>query len=613
MTMSINLSEIHMISNKKIKEIIANNGEFFTFVMENDVPAILDYTFIDKEVEIKDEKLIFGGKKEKKIVKSIAELRELIKELIVNISKLLRDYLLMFWKEHLPPVVDGEFLNRFKQNYNIKIDVSSFSRESFLNEAKTSFTLKSEDAELLVNQLIADILYNKYLDDTKITLNEYCEKYICYDLDNSFRQKMKKIKKELECEYADNKKMYIFLYKESRIEEIKKEKAAVYNKMDRRIKSYVKMMGTPNNKKDLLERVLFPDVYIEYIKEKNVKKPKWIWDLIYFNETLSAFKLYKRDTLNDSEDDLKKIAEELKEYDRFVQKAFKPIDGDNKDYFHKTMSFYYLESVSGLEFSYKLAERLEFEELNNMNNCSFLVKMFYVDVCCPVYHKIDGDEYFSFLRKRNTYGSTPLMNEAWLQKTNYKINKPDDNPFIQKSINLIRAQVYELFMYHYTFQSENYDEISEFIKEKFNLLDEYYKKNKIYENVKKLKPLSPEQMMRISLILRIRNTMFHKFNKENVNRWINSDYKKDSDYQRNFGHNKESFEMCLALLENAHKELHATGGRPSKLSVLDKFLMVIEHIRYDRTIESIAADYGVAKSRISESIKWVCDVLCDDK
>ena len=80
---------------------------------------------------------------------------------------------------------------------------------------------------------------------------------------------------------------------------------------------------------------------------------------------------------------------------------------------------------------------------------------------------------------------------------------------------------------------------------------------------------------------------------------------KEKDYQRLLGIKKATFDKMLAILKKAYKQEHLMGGRPPKLSVLDKLIIMLGYYREYRPMENIAFDYGVAKSTICESIKWV--------
>jgi predicted DNA-binding protein YlxM (UPF0122 family) len=87
---------------------------------------------------------------------------------------------------------------------------------------------------------------------------------------------------------------------------------------------------------------------------------------------------------------------------------------------------------------------------------------------------------------------------------------------------------------------------------------------------------------------------------------------KESAYQELFGIHKPTFDAILAILERAFEELHAQGGRPPRLSVLDKLVVTLGYYHDYRTMSNIAFDYGVSKSRISDAVKWVENTLIQD-
>jgi len=84
---------------------------------------------------------------------------------------------------------------------------------------------------------------------------------------------------------------------------------------------------------------------------------------------------------------------------------------------------------------------------------------------------------------------------------------------------------------------------------------------------------------------------------------------KDDEYQALFGVKKPTFEAMLTILEEAFKQLHKQGGRPARLSVLDKLIITLSYYREYRTMHHIGFDYEVSKSRICDAIKWVEDTL----
>jgi len=86
----------------------------------------------------------------------------------------------------------------------------------------------------------------------------------------------------------------------------------------------------------------------------------------------------------------------------------------------------------------------------------------------------------------------------------------------------------------------------------------------------------------------------------------------ESDYQELFGILKPTFDSMLAILICAYEELHKQGGRPPRLSVLDKLIITLGYYHDYRTMTNIAFDYGVSKSRISDAVKWVENTLIKD-
>jgi predicted DNA-binding protein YlxM (UPF0122 family) len=84
---------------------------------------------------------------------------------------------------------------------------------------------------------------------------------------------------------------------------------------------------------------------------------------------------------------------------------------------------------------------------------------------------------------------------------------------------------------------------------------------------------------------------------------------KDSEYQQIFGILKPTFEAMLAILEEEFEQLHKQGGRPPKLSVLDRLVITLGYYREYRTMAHIAFDYDISKSCISEAVKWVEETL----
>lgn len=85
---------------------------------------------------------------------------------------------------------------------------------------------------------------------------------------------------------------------------------------------------------------------------------------------------------------------------------------------------------------------------------------------------------------------------------------------------------------------------------------------------------------------------------------------RDEDYQELFGVKKSTFDKMLEVLERAYEEQSSKGGRPlNALSILDKLVITLQYYREYRTMQHIAFDYGVSKTAIWKSIRWVEGIL----
>ena len=87
---------------------------------------------------------------------------------------------------------------------------------------------------------------------------------------------------------------------------------------------------------------------------------------------------------------------------------------------------------------------------------------------------------------------------------------------------------------------------------------------------------------------------------------------KSEQYQQIFGVRKATFDRMLEIMKAAYVKLHEQGGKPPKLSVIDKLVITLCYWREYRTYRHIAFDYGVGKSAIGDSVRWVEETLLAD-
>ena len=83
-------------------------------------------------------------------------------------------------------------------------------------------------------------------------------------------------------------------------------------------------------------------------------------------------------------------------------------------------------------------------------------------------------------------------------------------------------------------------------------------------------------------------------------------------FKRLYGIKPGTFKKILSILQKEYNALHQKGGKPPKLTVKDKLYITLKYLREYRTMDSIAAEYGVCKGTVCLSIQWVEDTLAAD-
>jgi hypothetical protein len=83
-------------------------------------------------------------------------------------------------------------------------------------------------------------------------------------------------------------------------------------------------------------------------------------------------------------------------------------------------------------------------------------------------------------------------------------------------------------------------------------------------------------------------------------------------FKRLYGVKPATFRKMLSILQKEYDNSHKNGGCPPKLTVEDKLYITLKYLREYRTMDSIAAEYGVCKGTVCLSIQWVEDTLGED-
>ena len=83
----------------------------------------------------------------------------------------------------------------------------------------------------------------------------------------------------------------------------------------------------------------------------------------------------------------------------------------------------------------------------------------------------------------------------------------------------------------------------------------------------------------------------------------------ERDYKLTLGVTRQEFEQMLAALEETYQKEHKRKPRFTKITMEDKLILTLIYRREYRSMENIAAEYGVSRDTIADNIHWVERVL----
>ncbi len=81
-----------------------------------------------------------------------------------------------------------------------------------------------------------------------------------------------------------------------------------------------------------------------------------------------------------------------------------------------------------------------------------------------------------------------------------------------------------------------------------------------------------------------------------------------SNFKRNSGVSKHVFEMLYLVVSDAVK-LKKKTGRPNKVSIADRILMLLEYYREYRSFFHIGLDYGLNETNVQRNIEQIEKIL----
>lgn len=446
-----------------IVAILIDNDHFFDFVDITGNICVTDYCHLNKElvlsgVEGREGDLKLGKERKKMRVDSISDLQSifngLIKKVIVMISK------------------NGGIKYTVSEIYHTDGKRATISFDN-MYDRMYPLDFRLIDIKLLVNQLTFDVLFHKYQiksAEKMMTRSGYAKhmsemlsqnSYSFYDMIN------KSMERSMEKHYH--------LLKYSKIGD-----QLIWLGVDR-------------------------DKYAEYYNPQislnlTAKKPKCIWDYLYYNHNLNlTYRQYRRQVTKKNRNySYEEFIRDLKEYNDFVKKLLPMNNESSEKYFVKSMEYYALESYKRIDFIFNIINTIPEMDIKEINKNHFLVKRF----CPRVLVLFENNNELQVSYKNKYYRPLFFIEELIQQKLqNDNLSYAICEDLLSK-YQYIRAKTYELFNYYYEYNSCDYNEIKMFIEHCYNMR-EYHEKNEIWKIIedKEWKDMDSDMKLQIKKLV----------------------------------------------------------------------------------------------------------------
>lgn len=432
--------------------------QIFDFVFETGQTLITDFHCLDRKVLAEGDVLMtLGGEQERKKITSIAALREAMSQFVSAAVEILQ--------RHTP--------------YDLSYP-SSYPNFSNLSK------------DLLVEQLVFDILFDKYLSESEwMTRSGYSTHM------SEFLEKDK---------YSYN--------------------VAINERLRRGMGSFHDMVKNSQLREQFEQLGVNPDKFAQFyypnMKENfGKKKPKYVWDLLYYNFVLEiSSRQYRRQLTRDSRNyPYEEIINDLKLYGMFVNMLL-PVEQESpRKYFNMSMDYYALEVYKRNDFMFKLIDTLQKTGISKITHEHFLVRRFVPIVLVPY----TRDNELCFDRNYQYYRPLFRIEEEIHRKMQKDINL--DQRFYDSLLlkyQYVRAKTYELFKYHAEYISNDYSDIKRFLCQSYNMRI-YHNSTGIWEIVadKEWKEMGSEIQQKVKeqirCFLAINEAFFWKASNRTVN------------------------------------------------------------------------------------------------
>lgn len=473
--------------------ITDDGGNIIGFSLPTGEPVITDFRHVNKKMSVsKDKPTLDGSDKSKIAVSSLADLQKIIVRLTLDLRCAINKNSISIQPENDNYIVSkiDNYDKSENENYIKTPDkgLVRINNISFSNPISFYFDMGTIDSNFIY-ELMFNILHDKYENESPVlTLNQYCVKMADRFMETpNTLNKLMAAQIELEIgKFGINGDITNGIYTNKEMICDAKEFGINSEKYNSEYRSLNANYKNKRNKK-----------VTEFKPRRQCE-----WDNIFFNgkSGLITSKQFRRNLEHDSNYSYSNFIDDFNAYDEFIERLFIADEKDNEKYFLNVMDFYNLEIYKRLDFIYKLAVIMEEWGVSEINKNHFLVHRFYPNILLP---RIDDNKLVaSTIRK---YYKPLLFVKPSLIKILLEYNKSFNDPVFNPLtyMYILRSMVYELFYYNFDFQSNDYNDIANFIRQHYNPLLYHIPKKKWY-----ITETGKINIIRVSNAQKINNALF---------------------------------------------------------------------------------------------------------
>lgn len=441
-----------------------SDGRLFDLFAKNRYIFITDFSLLTHELVLaSNNNIVIGEEHKRNRISSIAEIKSAVENIIESVIPQLNEVFSV--ETFLTICVKYPNIEAAKEDmlrFAAKNIPADFNRKTFFPHF--DFNTDDEDKTLLVDQLVFDVLFDKYLRESKrMTRNEYAEylaKKFCSDKSD-----------KISFAHAAN-------------ERLTRAMGAYHDRMTySNLGEQLELLGN-------VPKECYISYYIPQMKDNLSKnKPQYIWDLLWYNSYLPlSARQYRRQLTKENRNySYEAIFNDLKEYNHNVTKLLPVEHEEYKKYFRMSMDYYVLECYKRIDFMFKLISFLPQTEIKKINKEHPLVKRFHPMVLVPV---INNGE-LCYFEKCKYYRPLFMIESEMHKKILQEIalgGAFDYSKYYTQlwKFQIIRAKAYELFKYHNEFDSIDYEEIKDFLCKCYDMRS-YHQSNDIWKIIQNMK------------------------------------------------------------------------------------------------------------------------------